>query len=165
MSFSVQRASNIERPPWVEPDNCVRYSSARGEIAVWFPAPLVIVYRYTGYTDASHARFIERTFDDAFGPEQAHVHLFADTSGQTGYDPEFRKLTGARFFRIEPRTDTYCLLVKSRIIALGIQLVASVMKVPTSTGVTGRISAVSDRAVFQSRIEAAVRKSAELSPR
>ncbi|HVH45627.1 MAG TPA: hypothetical protein VM925_24905 [Labilithrix sp.] len=153
------------RPPWVEDERSLRHKSTHGEVAVWFPAPLVIVYKYKGFADASHARFIERTFDEAFGPDQRHIHLFVDTEGQTGYDAEFRRATGARASRIQDRTDTYCLLVRSRIIALGIHVAAFAMGAPRANGLTGRISAIADREVFRARLEAAVRRSLELAAR
>lgn len=153
-------SAGVTQPPWVEPEQALRHKSTRGgEVAIWFPAPRVIVYKYRGYTDASHARFIEKTFDDAFGPDERNIHLFVDTEGQTGYDPEFRRLTGLRFNRIRHQTETYCLLVKSRIISLGLYLVAFIMKVPSVTGFSTRISAVADRELFHSRIETAVRRS------
>lgn len=162
MISAVQPSVSTGLAPWAEPEGAFRHESTRGgQVAIWFPAPRVIVYKYKGYTDASHARFIEQTYDAAFGADARHIHLFVDTEGQTGYDPEFRRLTGLRANRIRKQTDTYCLLVKSRVISLGIYLTAFVMKAQSATGFSTRVSAVADRELFHSRIENAVRKSLE----
>ncbi|HVH41004.1 MAG TPA: hypothetical protein VM925_01635 [Labilithrix sp.] len=157
----------MSQPPWVADERSLRHTSARGngEVTIWFPAPLVIVYKYKGLAEVSLAKFVEKTFDDTFGPDQRHIHLFSDTEGATGYSPDFRRVTSERAFRIQDRTDTYCVLVKSRVIAFGVTAAAFAMGLPRANGLTGRISAISDRSLFNARIEAAVRKSLELGPR
>lgn len=159
MSSALHQPATADRlPPWVEPPNSLRCKSERGEVAVWFPAPLVIVYKYKGVPDVALANFIGKAFDDHFGPDQRGIHLFSDTEEQTGYDPEFRRVTGARALRVEPRTDTYCLLVTSRIIAFGIHLCAFISGAPRASGLSGRMTAISNRDAFRAKIEAAVRK-------
>lgn len=143
--------------PWPPDEPSMRHRSTRGEVVVWFPAPRVIVYKYTGFTDGSHARFIDRTFDQRFSPDQRNIHLFVDTEDQTGYEAEFRHVTGKRAERIQELLDTYCLLVKSRVIAFGIHLIGGAINVTRTNGLTARFSTLSDREVFRSRIEAAVR--------
>ncbi|AKV01712.1 hypothetical protein AKJ09_08375 [Labilithrix luteola] len=111
----------------------------------------MMVFKYKGHTDVGHIEFIERTFDETFGPDQNHLHLFVDSEDQTGYDAEFRKRTSAWSSRVEPRTDTYCVFVKSRLVAIGVAI--------TVLAVGGRVSVVSNRNVFRSRLEASVRQS------
>jgi hypothetical protein len=125
--------------------------SARGQLRIFLPAPTVMIFKYVGHTDLSHIEFIERAFDDTFAPEQQHLHLFVDAEEQTGYDSDFRRRTAAWSSRVEPRTDTYCVLVKSRLVAIGVNL--------TVLAVGGRVSVVSKRAHFEARLESAIEAS------
>jgi hypothetical protein len=127
------------------------YRTERGELRIWLPAPTVMVFKYRGYTEVGHIEFIERVFEDQFGTERGHLHLFVDAEEQTGYDAAFRKRTSAWSSRVEPRTDTYCVFVKSRLVALGVSL--------TVLAVGGCVSVVSKRSAFRSRLETSVRQS------
>lgn len=124
------------------------HRSDRGELRIWVPAPTVMLFKYRGHTDVGHIEFIERAFDETFAPDQKHLHLFVDAEEQTGYDREFRARTSAWSSRVEPRTDTYCVFVKSRLVAIGVAI--------TVLAVGGRVSVVSNRGVFKKRLEAAV---------
>ena len=57
-----------------------------GRYVLWSEHTLAEIAARFGYTDASHARFIDKSFDDAFGPEVRNIHLFVDTEAQTGGD-------------------------------------------------------------------------------
>lgn len=131
------------------------HRSARGELRIWLPAPTVMVFKYLGHTDVGHIEYIERAFDETFAPDQKHLHLFVDAEDQTGYDAEFRRRTSAWSSRVEPRTDTYCVFVKSRLVAIGVNI--------TVRAVGGRVTAVSNREVFRSRLEVSVKASLEAS--
>lgn len=134
------------------------HKSDRGELRIWVPAPKVMVYKYKGHSDLSHVQFVERTFDEVFGADPEHVHLFVDTEDQTGYDAEFRRAIGIWAKRIHVHADTYCLLVRSRIIAIGISVVAAVLGLGQRQELGNRLAVVSDPEAFRARLEATVRK-------
>ena len=129
------------------------HQTKRGELAVWLVAPSVLVFDYRGYSDEGFMAFIEdvwsRTLDRSPGP----LRIFADTEHQTGFDHGFRTGMGRWCQRIVPRTDTYCLLVKSRWVAMGIALVR------TTLGKSSRhVEVTTSRDRFHSRLDAAIHR-------
>jgi len=109
-----------------------------------------MVFKYRGHSDASYVDFLEGVVDDVFGGRR-DLHFLVDCEEQTGFDAQFRRRIVEWAKRLEPRTMTYCLLVRSRVVALGIA-VAGLL-------VGGKTKVVSDREKFNSQLELAVRRS------
>jgi hypothetical protein len=132
------------------------HHSERGELRVWLAAPLVMVVKYIGYTDSSHVAFAESAFDATLG-RRTEVHLYVDCGEQTGHDAAFRdgSLTWAR--RIRLQTQTYCVLVRSRIVALGVAV--------ANMQIGGPAIAMSDRNAFYGRLALSIGKSLADDPR
>ena len=111
--------------PTVSTTKTFEYRTVRGELRIWLPAPMVMVFKYRGHSDASYVDFLEGVVDNVFGC-QDDLHFLVDCEEQTGFDAPFRRRIAEWAKRLEPRTLTYCLLVRSRVVALGIA-VASVL--------------------------------------
>lgn len=126
------------------------HRTERGELRIWLAAPTVMVFRYKGHSDAGYVDFLERIFHETFGARR-RVHVFVDCEEQTGYDAAFRDRIVEWAKRIHPQTQTYCLLVRSRLVAFGIS-VANLL-------VGGHTTIVASRSAFRSRLEMAVRRS------
>jgi len=82
---------------------------------------------------------------------QDGLHFLVDCEEQTGGDAPFRRRIAEWVKRLEPRTLTYCLLVRSRVVALGIAVVSLL--------VGGHTTVASERGRFTSCLELAVRRS------
>jgi hypothetical protein len=126
----------------------------RGELRMSLPAPTVLLMEYKGYSDEGFVPFIEDVWERTFAKTDNAVQIFADTERQTGYAHGFR--TGLMVWskRMVHRTDVYCLLVKSRWIAMGIAIVRSTVGLPAA-----HAEVTSNREVFRSKLDAAVRRS------
>lgn len=129
------------------------HQTERGELAIWLVAPSVLVFDYRGHSDATFMPFIEdvwsRTLERAPGP----LRVFVDTEHQTGFDHGFRTGIARWGQRIVARTDTYCLLVKSRWIAMGVALVRVTLGKPAR-----HVEVTTSRDRFHSRLEAAIQR-------
>lgn len=125
----------------------------RGELRMWLAAPTVLVMKYRGHSDAGFIDFIEAVWQRTLEPAPGPLQIFADTELQTGFAHAFRTGMVRWNSRIVGRTDTYCLLVKSRWVAMGIALVRATVGAPARHAeVTTR------REVFHSRLDGAVRR-------
>jgi hypothetical protein len=140
-SFPAWNGASLPRSVWCK------------KLAVWLVAPSVLVFDYRGHSDEGFITFIEdvwsRTLDRAPGP----LRIFVDTEHQTGFDHGFRTGIGRWSQSILPRTDTYCLLVKSRWVAMGIALVRATLGKPSR-----HVEVTTSRDRFHSRLEAAIRR-------
>jgi hypothetical protein len=136
--------------PTVNANMSWEHRTARGELKMWLAAPTVMVFKYRGHSDASYVDFLEQVVDDVFANTN-ELHFLVDCDDQTGFDAHFRKRIVEWASRLEPRTLTYCLLVRSRVVAFGIA-VANLL-------VGGKTKVVSDRSAFASQLELAVRRS------
>jgi hypothetical protein len=132
------------------PDVPCEHHTARGELKIWRAAPTVMVFKYKGHTDGGYVDFIERVIDNAF-ENQTDLHFLVDCEEQTGFDAHFRERIVEWAKKWEPRTLTYCLLARSRVVAIGMA-VANLL-------IGGKITVVSSRKAFSSQLELAVRKS------
>lgn len=126
------------------------HSTARGELKMWLAGPTVMVFKYRGHTDGSFVDYLEGIVDDVFAGRN-DLHFLVDCEEQVGFDARFRQRIVEWAKRLEPRTLTYCLLTRSRVVALGITL-ANLL-------VGGKTRVVSDRNAFASQLELAVRRS------
>ena len=136
--------------PTTSTDRVFEHFTERGELRIWLAAPTVMVFKYRGHADATYVDFLEKVVDDVFGCQDG-LHFFVDCEEQTGFDAPFRRRIAEWAKRLEPRTLTYCLLVRSRVVAVGIAVVSLI--------VGGHTTVVSDRGRFTSYLELSVRRS------
>jgi hypothetical protein len=127
------------------------YESERGHLRMWLAAPNVLIQKYWGYTDDDCMRFIEDVWDETLDSCRDRVHIFADTSEQTGFSHGFRTGMVTWNRRVVARTDTYCLLVRSRWIAMAIALVRATIGMPARHA---EVTTSRDR--FESRLSSVV---------
>lgn len=129
------------------------HQTERGQLRIWLVAPRVMLMDYLGYSDASFMGFIEdvwaRTFDGAAEP----MRVFGDTEHQTGFDHGFRTRMASWSRRAVPQSDTWCLLVKSRWVAMGIALVRTTLGEPSR-----HIEVTTSRERFHARLDTTIRR-------
>jgi hypothetical protein len=136
------------------------YRTGRGELRMRLPAPTVLVMEYKGYSDESFVDFIETVWDTTLGRKSCPVQIFADTEQQTGYSSGFRIGLMKWSKRMVSRTDTYCLLVKSRWVAMGIAIVRTAVGGPAA-----HAEVTTNRSMFGTKLDEAVRRSFARAPR
>ena len=129
------------------------HETERGDLRMWLVAPTILVMLYHGYSDAGFMDFVEDVWRRTLEGTPGKLQIFADTEQQTGFAHGFRSGMVRWNNRIVDRTDTYCLLVKSRWIAMGIALVRATLGVPAR-----HVEVTTSREVFHSRLDAALRK-------
>jgi hypothetical protein len=132
------------------------HRTERGELAMRLPAPTVLVFEYRGYSDDGFMDFVEHVWDSTLAGGSHPVQIFADTEDQTGYTSGFRLGMIRWSKRMVTRTDTYCLLVKSRWVAMGIAIARSTIGLPAA-----HAEVTTSRPVFRAKLDAAVRRSLE----
>jgi hypothetical protein len=129
------------------------HETERGELCMWLAAPTTLVMQYRGYSDAGYMDFVEDVWARTLDESPQKLQIFADTEHQTGFAHGFRTGMVSWNKRIVGRTDTYCLLVKSRWVAMGIAIVRA-----TLGGPSRHAEVTTSREVFHSRLEATVRR-------
>jgi hypothetical protein len=129
------------------------HETERGDLRMWLVAPTTLVMFYRGYSDAGFMDFIEDVWRRTLEASPGKLQIFADTEQQTGFAHGFRSGMVSWNNRIVARTDTYCLLVKSRWIAMGIALVRATMG-----GATRHVEVTTSREVFHTRLDATLRR-------
>jgi hypothetical protein len=129
------------------------HQTERGDLRMWLAAPTTLIMHYHGYSDAGFIDFIEDVWRRTLESTPGKLQIFADTEQQTGFAQGF--VAGmAKWNRyVVDRTDTYCLLVKSRWVAMGIALVRATLGVPAR-----HAEVTTSREVFHARLDAALRK-------
>jgi hypothetical protein len=130
------------------------HTSDRGELRMWLAAPTVLVFKYRGYSDAGYLPFIEMVYARTLAHASGPTAIFADCELQTGYDSEFRRGLVAWSKSIVPLPATYCLFVKSRLVAMGI----AVARLAVGRDAQ-HAEVVSNREAYRAKLEAAVRDS------
>jgi hypothetical protein len=136
-------------------DRTYEHKTERGELRIWLAAPSVAVFKYKGHADASYVDFLEGVIEELFG-SQSGLHFLVDCEEQTGFDAGFRRRITEWGKRYEPRTRTYCLFVRSRLVAFGISLAGVI--------VGGKTQVCTTRTAFRSKLEGAVRQSLDDAP-
>jgi len=129
------------------------HETERGDLRMWLVSPTTLMMLYHGYSDAGFIDFIEDVWMRTLESTPGTLQIFADTEQQTGFAPGFRNGMVRWNKRIVARTDTYCLLVKSRWVAMGIALVRATLGMPAR-----HAEVTTSREVFHSRLEATVRR-------
>ncbi len=144
---------NYEEP--LPPDGATSFlhRSERGELAMWLAAPTVLVWKYKGYSDADYLPFIAMVYDRTLANLRGRTAMFVDCELQTGYDSDFRRGLVAWSKTMLPLPSTYCLFVKSRLVAMGISLARLAMG-----GQAQHVDVVTSRDAYRTRLEASVRQ-------
>jgi hypothetical protein len=132
------------------------HRTERGQLSLRLPAPTVLVFEYRGYADDGFMDFVEHVWESTLARASHPVQIFADTADQTGYTSGFR-LGMIRWSKgMVNRTDTYCLLVKSRWVAMGIAIAKATIGLPAA-----HAEVTTSRPLFRAKLDAAVRRSLE----
>jgi hypothetical protein len=144
---------NYEEP--LPPDGATSFlhRSERGELAVWLAAPSVLVWKYRGYSDASYLPFIAMAYERTLARLAGRTAMFVDCELQTGYDSNFRRGLVDWGKRMNPFPSTYCLFVKSRLVAMGIAIARLALG-----GTAQHVEVVTTRDAYRAKLEGAVRK-------
>jgi len=121
---------------------------------MWLAAPTVLVWKYRGYSDAAYLPFIAMVYDRTLANLRGRTAMFVDCELQTGYDSDFRRGLVAWTNRMLPLPSTYCLFVKSRLVAMGISLARLAVGGPAQ-----HVEVVTSRDAYRAKLEAAVRQS------
>jgi hypothetical protein len=130
------------------------HTSVRGELRIWLAAPAVLIFKYRGYSDAGYLPFIEMVYERTLRHQKGPTAIFVDCEYQTGYDSDFRRGLVEWSKRMLPLPETYCLFVKSRLVAMGITIARLAMgRAAQHTQV------VTNRDAFRARLEKACRQS------
>ena len=129
------------------------HETERGDLRMWLVAPTTLMMLYHGYSEAGCIDFIEDVWMRTLETTPGTLQIFADTEQQTGFAPGFRSGMVRWNKRIVARTDTYCLLVKSRWVAMGIALVRATLGMPAR-----HAEVTTSREVFHGRLEATLRR-------
>lgn len=129
------------------------HQTERGDLRMWLCAPTTLVMLYHGHSDVGFIDFIEDVSRRTLEASTGALQIFADTEHQTGFGDGFASGMARWNKRIVGRTDTYCLLVKSRWIAMGIALVRATLGMPAR-----HAEVTTSREVFHSRLDATLRR-------
>lgn len=144
-----------------EPDGVMSFlhESERGDLRISLETPTLLLFKYRGYTDATFVPFIERVYAITLGTVAPPHYIFVDCESQTGFAYAFQVGITNWSKRSMPLTDAYWLLVKSRIVAMGITLAR------VALGAPGRRSEVtSSRSVFDAKLSEAMVRSRASGP-
>ena len=97
------------------------WRSDRGELAVAFRAPAVLVFKYRGYMSAGAVPFVDGCVQRAL-KAGLRPDLFVDLRELTGYDTEYRVAITQWGRTIKDRVGLFLLLVNSKLIAMGVSV-------------------------------------------
>lgn len=123
---------------------------------MWLAAPTVLVWKYRGYSDAGYLPFIAMVYDRTLANLRGRTAMFVDCELQTGYDSDFRRGLVDWSKRMLPLPSTYCLFVRSRLVAMGISIARLAMG-----GSAQHVEVVTTRDAYRAKLEGAVRQASE----
>jgi hypothetical protein len=102
------------------PQNGVAWRTARGCIGLWLPCPQVMVMSLQGYGEADFAGPTLEAYDSLSKTEP--IFFFADAENLVNYDSRLRTEMTSRFFPDRKRFGTLTVLLKSKIVAMGVSV-------------------------------------------
>lgn len=120
---------------------------------MWLAAPTVLMFHYRGHSDGDYIPFVDDVYERTLLKVPGTIQVFVDAEHQTGYDKAFLAGIVRWGKQVVPRCDVYCLLVRSRLVAMGMTI-ARVL-----AGGPPHVRVVTDRNTFRSELEVAVRRS------
>jgi len=113
-------------------------------VAIWLPAPTLLVVRLSGHGEAQFARPILEAFDKL--EKSSAAHLFFDAEELDNYESSLRvELTG-RLFPERARLTSFHVLVRSKLVAMGVSV--------ANLALGGIVNSTSDRKRFKARLDA-----------
>ncbi|MGC4087736.1 MAG: hypothetical protein QM756_07535 [Polyangiaceae bacterium] len=89
----------------------------RGGVALWSPAPSMLIIVVRGHGEAALVAPIVEHFDQLEG---SALHLFGDLDALTSYDSALRTELTACFARDRKRIVSFPILTSSKIVAMGV---------------------------------------------
>jgi hypothetical protein len=103
-----------------------RWVSARGELRIHRPTPLVLVYVESGFLEADFAPVISRAMDATLKAPGKPL-FFIDAEHLEGYEPTIRAEASTWIKKHSARITVQHMLVKSRLAKMGLAVVSMLL--------------------------------------
>jgi hypothetical protein len=133
------------------PQDGTGWRTSRGALGIWIPAPSLLVASLVGHGEATFTSPILNAYDSL--AKTGPVHVFFDAETLTNYDTPLRTGLTQRFVIDRKRFGGFHVLVKSRIVAMGVSVANLAMgNVVRSTAERSVFKAALDSCLFQGRI-------------
>lgn len=125
------------------PQRGMCWRTPRGCVAVWRPAPAILVVALQNHGEAS---FVEPVVD-AYRSMQAegHIHLFFDAEHLTNYDSPLRAGLTTAFLPDRHRLEGFHVLLRSKIVAMGVSV--------ANLALGGIVSVTNHRQTFRTALD------------
>jgi hypothetical protein len=133
--------------PFALPCDGTGFRSLKGRLAIWTPAPDLLVLRMTDQGDKHFTGPIIRAFDELAKRGQK-LRLFFDLETMSSYDSELRTQLTARFYEDRLRIAAFHVLVGSKLTAMGVSV--------ANLALGGIITSHSSRVPFVLALDAAI---------
>jgi hypothetical protein len=119
-------------------------------MGIWAPAPGILLIQLGGYGEAEYAAHIIDAIDRTL-ERGGRLKMFYDMESMSNYDSSLRTKLTARFLECRKETDALGVLVKSRLVSMGISV--------ANLALGGIIKLYQERAAFALAFEGELRKS------
>lgn len=132
------------------PQRGTAWKTARGAIGIWTPAPNILLVGMRGHGEAGFSAPII----DAYSKLQrkGQLHLFFDADELENYDTPLRTDLTQRFVPDRKRIGTLLVLVKSRIVAMGVSVANLALGMVSSTAERARFKTKVDACLYEHRV-------------
>jgi hypothetical protein len=97
----------------------VGFQVGSGQLAIWKPAPQLLIARIAGYGDGTFVSPIVAAFEESLR-RASRVELFFDAEALETYDSELRTQLTARLLADRKRIAELHVLVKAKLVAMGV---------------------------------------------
>ena len=126
------------------PQQGTAWRTPRGCMGLWVPGPSLLVASFVGYGEAGFVAPILTAYRGL--AHAGHLHLFFDAESLSNYDSAIRTELTAAFFPDRSRIGSLHVLVKSRLVGMGVSV--------ANLALGGIVSSSTERASFKSKLEA-----------
>lgn len=124
------------------PQRGTLWRTARGSLGLWRPFPSLLI---TALRDHGDAEFVAPMMAAYESLPQGSIHLFIDAEHVTSYDSSFRTELTARVAGDRQRIASFHILVKSRLVSMGVSV--------ANLALGGIISTTADRRQFTVKLD------------
>ena len=127
------------------------WHTARGNLAIWLPAPHLMVTALSGHGEGEFTSLILSAYDTLSRTNP--LHLFFDAEGLSNYDTQLRTGLTQRFVTDRKRFAGFHVLVQSRVVAMGVSVANLAMgNIVRSTAERGIFKAALDSCIAHNRV-------------
>ena len=130
----------------VLPQRGLAWRTERGAVGVWTPEQSLLVVSLRGHGESRFAVPILDAYEGL--AKTGPIHLFFDAEGLTNYDSSLRTELTARFMPDRTRSASFYVLVRSRLVAMGVSV--------ANLALGGVVKTLADRALFKAKLDACV---------